>query len=61
MIKSFEELGEILAEFENRLSYLENSQPYKLDPEKPDPVEVKHLHIYDHIKREDVSTVRIVG
>ena len=25
MIKSFEELGDILAEFENRLSYLENS------------------------------------
>jgi len=38
MIKSFEELGEILAEFENRISLLENSMPnpQELDqPEKP--------------------------
>ena len=28
MIHSFEELGEVLAEFENRISFLENSQHF---------------------------------
>ncbi|KKM60008.1 hypothetical protein LCGC14_1546160 [marine sediment metagenome] len=27
-VQSWEELGKALAEFENRISYLENSQPY---------------------------------
>ena len=34
LIKQYPELGDLLAEYENRLSYLEASQPYCKEPEK---------------------------
>ena len=40
MITNFEQLGEVLAEFENRISYLENSQPIyyeEVEKEKVEP------------------------
>ena len=37
MIKSWEELGEQLAEFETRILFLENSLPYKREAEEPKP------------------------
>lgn len=37
MITSWEELGEILAEFELRIEFLENSLPYKREAEEPKP------------------------
>ncbi len=47
MIKSFEELGDVLAEFENRIKTLENSMPfYEVEPE-PKEVKVEHHH-YNH-------------
>ena len=40
LIKMYPELGEVLADFENRLSYLANSQPYQKEPPKePEPEE----------------------
>lgn len=41
MITNWQELGEVLAEFNNRLSYLENSQ----NVGEPEPTEVIHKHI----------------
>ena len=48
MIKTFEELGDILAEFENRLSLIENSMPNVQTTTKdvqPEPVETVVRHI----------------
>ncbi len=46
MIKSFEELGEVLADFEVRLSVLENSQHFH-EPKEVllEPQEIIHRHI----------------
>ncbi|KKM27105.1 hypothetical protein LCGC14_1578000 [marine sediment metagenome] len=50
MIKSWEELGEILAEFENRLSYLENSQHFHYPEDRPEPKPVfRPRPIHDEI------------
>lgn len=64
MIKNFPQLGEVLAEFENRISKLENSQPYgKEEQEQPRPVEVidhtPHIHRYTEVipkKAEELYT-----
>ena len=37
LIRQYPELGDVFANFENRLLYLENSQPYHRDPEQPKP------------------------
>ncbi|KKN71844.1 hypothetical protein LCGC14_0416980 [marine sediment metagenome] len=37
IVKDYPEFGELLAEFENRISYLENSQPYSRLEEEPSP------------------------
>jgi len=50
LIRQYPELGDVFANFENRLLYLENSQPYhrdpeqpKLEPEIPDILELRQL------------------
>ena len=58
MIESWEELGEELAEFENRLLFLENSQPY---PREGDEVIETHTpeltpqRIYLNIDRKSLE------
>ena len=60
MIKSWRELGEVLAEFENRISTLENSQGSSATGDRLDKleggnlptVEVKHINIHRYIKEQ---------
>ena len=58
MIKSFEELGDVLAEFENRIRCLEMStnRTRELEAGKADPPVVTyehrpHIHKYTEVKR----------
>lgn len=57
MITNWKELGEFLAEVENRLSYLENSQTvYREEPKEPQ--EIVRRFVYEHeTKREIVSDI----
>jgi len=60
MINTWEELGEILAEFENRLSLLENSMPYRLlkSEEEQKPQLVEHIVRHSDISRQDYASLR---
>jgi len=50
LIKMYPGLGEVLADFENRISTLENSQNIYREPTKPEPEpqEVVHRYVYEH-------------
>jgi len=45
LVMKIEEIQDVLAEFENRIRYLEMSAPYKREEE---PTEVVHRHINYH-------------
>ena len=60
MIKSFEELGEVLAEFENRISYLEMSANSSLEQQAPQPQEIIHRHS-DMSKQEFARLLALEG
>lgn len=51
MIKSWEELGEVLAEFENRIGTLENSQTTN-PTEKQESSEVIHRHFHSDLSKK---------
>lgn len=58
MITSFEELGEVLAEFENRLSYLENSQTSLREPKVAEPQQVEHIVRHSDMSKQDFDELR---
>ena len=52
MINCWEELGEVLAEFENRISYLENLG-HSYTPQEPQPeVHVKKIYPYISVDKK---------
>ena len=45
LIKQYPEIGDVLAEYENRLAFLEASQPYSKEPEKEIIPEVHYVSL----------------
>jgi len=54
LIKMYPGLGEVFADMENRLSYLENSQDTHREPVNQEPQEVVHRYVYEHEPKRDV-------
>ena len=56
MITNWEELGDHLAEVENRISTLENSQGvYREEPKEPQ--EIVHRYVYEHEVKKEAQQV----
>ena len=57
LIKMYPGLGELFADMENRISYLENSQDIHQEPVNQEPQEVVHRYIYEHAAKKLDHTV----